>query len=382
MMLVLSPFVRHEIVRGRPCLVCRDPYLGRGQAVVRSPLIDRVVARAADPQEISSIVAQESEADATEVERVVASLVTASILSDPAAHRPPRPTIELELTNRCNADCVMCPRQDLRPLGTMTPEVLEGSLALIEGSGAGVILQGIGEPTLYPELPQTIRHIRALLPAGAPILMVTNGFRASLDHLDAYFDAGLSHVQWSFHSLDDARHGRILGSTQGATRSREHLVAALGRHAERLSVNMVVMDSNRAEVEDLRLWLAEHGLSPGRLRLIPVFSRGESIQSASLSHEGEREVGAHCLYTRKSMFVAWDGRVLPCSNDIQGSQAYGHVLEQPPEALIRMWWDDLVRAQYAFDACARCDHASRRSLSTSWFEHALPHGAGEERAHG
>ncbi len=382
MRLILSPFVRHEVVRGRPSLVCRDPHLGRKQAVVRSPLVDRVVGRCAVPVETAALVAQEDRTDAVQVERVVASLVAAGILSDPATCTPPPPTIELELTNRCNASCVMCPRQDLRPLGTMSTKVLHGVLALVRRSGAGVILQGIGEPTLYPDLPQTVGALRAALPADAPILLVTNGFRASLAELEACFAAGLSHVQWSFHSLNDERHGQIMGSVYGASRSREHLVAALGRYPDRLSVNMVVMESNRAEIDALRQWLAEHGLSPGRLRLIPVFSRGDSVRSAAMSGERAREVGGHCLYTRKSMFVAWDGRVLPCSNDIHGSHSYGHVLRQSADELIRLWWNDLVCGQFAFDACAHCDHASRRSLPTSWFEYAPLRAAEEQRAHG
>src|SRR5262249_50271444 len=158
-----------------------------------------------------------------------------------------------------------------------------------------------------------------------------------VDKLGRLFDAGLHHVQWSFHSIHHATLARLMQSDRGAASSRANLVKALKLYAERLSVNVVLMDSNRSEIHQLKTWLEDQGLLRGRLRIIPVFSRGQSVSSRELLKETKPRPGAHCLYTRKAMFIAWDGSVLPCSNDIGGHHDLGNINLEAPEVLVGRW---------------------------------------------
>lgn len=84
--------------------------------------------------------------------------------------------IELELSNRCNLDCVMCPRlpQKLH-LGDMErgllDEVLDETLAVPERFFR---LHGIGEPLLSPHLHHVVERIKGH-PGEHGIELITNG---------------------------------------------------------------------------------------------------------------------------------------------------------------------------------------------------------------
>jgi hypothetical protein len=71
-------------------------------------------------------------------------------------------------------------------------------------------------------------------------------------------------------------------------------------------VNVVVMDSifPKWRFEDMA---AGSRLLPGRLRLIRYFL-AEIRSSLATYQRRNLRWGAHCLYVRKSIFIAWDGR--------------------------------------------------------------------------
>jgi MoaA/NifB/PqqE/SkfB family radical SAM enzyme len=84
--------------------------------------------------------------------------------------------IDLELTNRCNLDCAMCPRimQKMR-LGDMSREILDGVLdEVLEWPGRIFRLHGIGEPLMAPQFRYAVERIKAD-PRGHRIDLVTNG---------------------------------------------------------------------------------------------------------------------------------------------------------------------------------------------------------------
>lgn len=276
------------------------------------------------------------------------------------------PSIEMEITNRCNAKCVMCPRADLRKLGDMADETFIRCLHLIENTPvSGVILQGIGEPTLHKQLRCWIGELRKVLGA-RPLVMVTNGIRLSAARLRELREAGLDHVQWSFHSRNPAVYNEIMGS-KSFDKANKNIIECAREHGDMLSINFVAMESNLGEIDSFRTWLEKLGLPPSRLRIIPCFSRGGFIDTSALTGKARKQPAGRCLYVKKSLFIAWNGDVLPCSNDIRGDEIYANVLQQDSVALLDKWRDELLSASLNFDICKKCDHYVRDSISTEWF---------------
>src|SRR5215467_6066892 len=88
------------------------------------------------------------------------------------AHRDPV-CLYLETTNRCNLPCTTCPRtfEELEPAANMSFELF-CSIVDQYPAIARVVLHGVGEPLMVPNLPRMIRYLKE---RGTYVLFNTNG---------------------------------------------------------------------------------------------------------------------------------------------------------------------------------------------------------------
>jgi hypothetical protein len=84
-----------------------------------------------------------------------------------------RIAVNLELTSKCNARCVMCPREAIPEQRQMTPEIFDAVLARLNPKDVfRVVLAGYGEPTTHPRFDEFLPRL-----ADHPVAfdMVSNG---------------------------------------------------------------------------------------------------------------------------------------------------------------------------------------------------------------
>src|SRR5205809_3497436 len=79
----------------------------------------------------------------------------------------------LETTNRCNLPCTTCPCtfEELEPAANMSWDLFR-SIVDQYPRVARVVLHGVGEPLMVPQLPRMIRHLKE---RGTYVLFNTNG---------------------------------------------------------------------------------------------------------------------------------------------------------------------------------------------------------------
>ena len=86
-------------------------------------------------------------------------------------------TVEFEVTNKCNADCIMCPNSIMeRPIVKMDMDLFKRIVDEFAAENLPLIkfvFAGIGEPTLDPLLPEKIRYLKEKIPA-VPVQLTTN----------------------------------------------------------------------------------------------------------------------------------------------------------------------------------------------------------------
>ena len=72
--------------------------------------------------------------------------------------------LDIELTNQCQSNCPMCPRDKLPSIGFMTDETFEKIFYEIKNSGLilAVTLSGMGEPFLHPNILKYIKALKSL----------------------------------------------------------------------------------------------------------------------------------------------------------------------------------------------------------------------------
>jgi sulfatase maturation enzyme AslB (radical SAM superfamily) len=211
----------------------------------------------------------------------------------------------LVLTRSCNQRCRFCGEQGgedlsyaeaegiLRDIKRRHPKDIASVLLVITG----------GEPTLSADLPRIVR--RASQAGIGRVLLTTNGSRlAEPGYAASLREAGLSHVEFAFHSHVAQAFDRITGTKGNLPKAVAGLRQAL-RHFE-VSVNTVINRHNYSHLPELVRTL--HRLrrqTRGRLRLMPsiVVMEMDSVRGGSWD-------GIAVAYSKMAPFLAkairWD----------------------------------------------------------------------------
>jgi MoaA/NifB/PqqE/SkfB family radical SAM enzyme/glycosyltransferase involved in cell wall biosynthesis len=255
--------------------------------------------------------------------------------------------IDLEVTSVCNAVCSFCPREEMPDKRSfMKLEVVEALADQLarEPRPRQVILCGIGESTLHPELPEIVR---ALSRAGARVCMTTNGARLDGELFRTLVDHGLKEVNVSLNAATAETHFRVM-RLRGFDRVRRNLAAVLDlRHRcfpqIKVHVSFVLCNQNQDEldrfVEEWRrepvsqIWIHPVNNRAGRLGpgvepvdLEPVARRyagDDRVVVDIFKHHPEH--GNLCRILQSLDFISFDGELRLCAMDYRRETAYGNV---------------------------------------------------------
>jgi len=148
------------------------------------------------------------------------------------AFDPPRPFpfwLNLELTNRCQLDCLFCSRQkSRRPLGDLSLELarrlVEEARAQAEAVGfVGVRFTGWGEPLLHPRAAEIAALVKE---AGLKLKIYTNGLALTPRLMDLFIGLEVDDLQFSLQGLTPSQYEfNRRGATYGRLRASLELAA-------------------------------------------------------------------------------------------------------------------------------------------------------------
>ena len=212
----------------------------------------------------------------------------------------PRPSIQpssdtpeelyLELTNRCNLRCRTCPQYFGMPETTHDlswERVLEITDQVQDLRR--VVLHGIGEPLLHPELPRIIEHCKR---RGAYVLFNSNGLllrgtraeaiaRSGLDELRISIDGGTAETYRTIRGVEGF--DRIFANL----RAFEALKAGIGARAPRVSLWVTGMKANVGDLPRLVRLAAEHGIGEVYLQRLVFSGAGMATREQSVYRDAE-----------------------------------------------------------------------------------------------
>jgi radical SAM protein with 4Fe4S-binding SPASM domain len=181
-----------------------------------------------------------------------------------AAKRPLPEELYLEVTNRCNLKCTTCPQSwgMSEDSADLTPERASELLSQLP-SVRRVVLHGIGEPTLNPQLPEIIDVVKA---RGAYALFNTNGLLLRGTLLEALVHSGLDEVRISVDAATPETYklvrgadmfSRVIANAAALSETRKRLNSTTPRS----SLWMTGLKSNIRELPELVRIAADAGIS-------------------------------------------------------------------------------------------------------------------------
>jgi len=184
----------------------------------------------------------------------------------PVPLRPFPSKLFVETTTRCNLRCQMCVKHtgdsDI-PEGDLSMETfaaLEPALPHAEA----LILNGIGESLLHPELDEFIRRAKKLMPAGSWVGFQSNGLLLDDARARALVEAGLDRICLSLDAVcpDTFRKIREGGEVEDLEQAFSALRKARTLRNEpplKVGVEFVVMRDNIHQLPDVLRWSASRG---------------------------------------------------------------------------------------------------------------------------
>jgi len=277
-------------------------------------------------------------------------------------------TIDIELTNRCNADCYFCPRAATPDQGLMTPETFEAALArAVEfeavakertGRDVWVSLCGLGEPLINKH---AVDFARAVVDAGLLCTVSSNGSLLDETKARALIDAGVKRFDINVGEKDDEYEAIYKLPWQ---RTLDNLLRFRELAEGRSAVNIILVDhrNDPAHIETMRSFWSGHGFT--NFFAFPLINRGGSLPLDHMyfserSEPAEARVileergGApECVWPFTSQFIGFDGRYFLCCSDWEKRVPFSSVFDR---SLIDIFGPKLDYTRNRGPLCTTCN---------------------------
>jgi len=252
--------------------------------------------------------------------------------------------MNIELTNRCNLNCVTCPRQSMtRKIGDMNLELFEKIINESAGLVRHIRLHFMGEPLFHGELLKIIdlcstNSIRTILSTNVTLLDETMSKRL--------LTSGLNQLVLCMDGTTKDTYEKIrVGASFEVTKDnilrflkkREEL----GRFGPQIFLNILETKINQHQfLEFKKEWEKFEDLVVGTKLLTDWAGGVPNIESILIKHKDAQSVQIPCDILWTEITILWDGRVVPCCRDFNGTTILGDINR---DSIRSMWNSKTMR---------------------------------------
>jgi len=241
-------------------------------------------------------------------------------------------TVDIELTNRCNADCYFCPRDATPHQGLMSDEVFDRSLEraidirrinkeINESVDTVISMCGLGEPLLHKRAADFIARARA---EDFHVSMSSNAALLDERRGSAVLEAGLQRVYINVGERDQDYKDIYKLPFE---RTRDNIVRFNEVADGRCEVIIVLVDHRRDKqhVQEMEDYWRALGLTS--FTRFDIMNRGGAlfVDHMQYDHRSELDVARQMIDDRKgealcavpflSTFIGYDGNIYLCCSD-------------------------------------------------------------------
>ena len=273
------------------------------------------------------------------------------------------PEVRYEVTDHCNAECIMCPRDTHklgRPHGIMDRKKYEKSIDEVAALGCKqVVLTSFGEPLIDKRLEQKVAYAKS---KGLRTYIITNASLLTRSRAKGLIEAGLDEMRISFYGMHKESYETVMvglnfdvtmKNLTGFLEIREEM----GSKRPRLELSWLVLPENEADTElfkeywepradAIEIW-KPHNFGDGR-------SYRQRYEETSMKTTcGRPENGP--------LQIQWNGEVIPCCYDYNNVIVLGNAFEEPVLDILNGEKYQLLRIAHRekkfslFPYCNQCD---------------------------
>ena len=265
-------------------------------------------------------------------------------------------SVDMELTNRCSTDCLMCPREAItRPKGLMSECVFKAVSERLIGEGSLITFSGMGDPLSHPNVFEWICDIRK---KGVDVGIVINPASLNKEISQKLVESGPNSITLSFPSLRKSVFEKLCPKVSYDDAFKRTLeLIDLARGNVGLRVTGIITGINTGEQEEYVSFWKERGVGSG---MTVCHGRGGNLRVP-----GVYELQSFGLESRKCSlfqfhtFVTWEGEVLACCHDLTGATRIGS-LANDDVLIIAERKRKVIKDSMPFPVCGQCDEPLRQ----------------------
>jgi radical SAM protein with 4Fe4S-binding SPASM domain len=249
--------------------------------------------------------------------------------------------INIELTNVCNFDCIMCPNAIIDPKGHMDVALFKRIFNEIDKRGpATLMFVKQGEPLLHPNIKDIMKIIKNRKSAHK-IMWVSNGSTLRKKNIDLLIDAQIGEVNISIDSLKPELYQKIRGFELSKILANIDLLQKCkkekGSHLPKISINMVKMKETVGELASMRSYFKERGIEFTHQKFNSAFTSEEEskvlgdAKSALVPNRQTKRYPCTQVFTNTA--INFDGTISLCCADWNYAYKVGDVRENSIEKI-------------------------------------------------
>jgi len=238
--------------------------------------------------------------------------------------------LDIEVTNSCNLDCLMCPRQLMtRKIGFMKSEVFEKIIKEASLYKPGMRFIGFGEPLLHKEIFSFIRLIKE---CGLICHITTNGLLMDKNMIDEIVASGLDSIIFSFQGYNKVEYEMMRNNNNYDLLKSNIYNLRRRRDKEGLNrpfIQVTTTFLDESEEEKIKFFKKWQKVSDkvdywhtSLLRLTNI-NRVKPL----LSRQRVKEITGkgRCIEAMTKLTINWDGKVSACCADHNGELVIGDI---------------------------------------------------------
>ncbi len=271
----------------------------------------------------------------------------------------------IELTSRCNLQCVMCPRDDdaERGLGNMRFDTFRRIIDEASEYLEFTYLHLAGEPLLHPRFAQLIDYAAE---KGVKTGLSSNGTVLSPRRAEALIESNLDTLIISIDGVDEQTYEKIRGpkSFNKVVRNTENFLrakTAAGRGPFTV-VQMICMRENQHQAKVFCERWRELGADAVRLKRFFNFA-GNVENLGNGSNGGSEPAGVRppCLLPWRQLAFYYDGTAVACCHDFLHESVLGNIHHQSlgelwnSPAMLELRRKHVAGRQSEVKICANCN---------------------------
>ena len=276
--------------------------------------------------------------------------------------------VRYEVTDHCNATCIMCPREEHehgREHGIMDQQKYEKSIDEVVNLGAKrIVLTGFGEPMLDKNLEKKIAYAKS---RGLNTYIITNGSVLASSRAKKILEAGLDEMRVSFYGMGSDTYNLVMQGldyekTKSGIMKFLALRDAMGAKTK-VQISYLTMPENAKDegafkefweplVDAIEIWRPHN------------FGDGRDYRERQFEDERKTSCGRP---STGPLQIQWNGEVIPCCYDYNNKIVLGNAFEQPVLEILNNTKYRLLRYAHLsknfsiFPYCDQCDQLLPRS---------------------